>query len=523
MLVAIFVAFGIYASTKILLPFDYTVFDLSPQDPLSLENVIVFAVFNFGDIILLSCLISFMISLILSFFSISHEREIEFLSLTPIHLSDVLLAKFAQVFIQVSLLVSPFVILSFVLYWVAFFKTLIDITFLHVFVLINMAYLVFAPVIIFLLIFISVGFGFSLSLLVVFILHKLRTNVNLKTPSKWMLIIFVLLLSFALFAIISSSKIVAPLNFITMSIANMTRPHPHFLSTIKTILILLLFAIAILAFVYFISEHFGEFMLLEEPKAKVIKEKPIERKEYLLHNLPQFIEKDLKLFFRGDKSLKWFISDTAERLFIILICLIPIRQHLRSFTFFGLKFDPIGFYLILIFVTGISFLFAYSYFSEGRCIYLMKLSPLNTKDFILLKIYGTLVISVPLVFLILIIIFSLSVKAVSTWYVILAFLQIFIIFEWLLIESTYVTIILTKYDEDKLSYSKGIFNIRSSLLLSCINFATFITWSFIYKLTYNSTIALSILVLALEVLLPILLFNSVLLRKAASKIESLEL
>jgi len=71
----------------------------------------------------------------------------------------------------------------------------------------------------------------------------------------------------------------------------------------------------------------------------------------------------------------------------------------------------------------------------------MKLSPLNTKDFILLKMYGTLVISVPLMLLILIIVFSLSVKTTSPWYVILAFLQIFIVFEWLLIESVYFTII----------------------------------------------------------------------------------
>jgi len=103
----------------------------------------------------------------------------------------------------------------------------------------------------------------------------------------------------------------------------------------------------ILAFVYFISEHFGEFMLIEEPRAKVIKEKPVGRRTYLLRNLPQFVEKDLKLFFRGDKSLKWFISDVAGRLFVILICIIPISQQLGSLTFFGLKFDYISFYLIL--------------------------------------------------------------------------------------------------------------------------------------------------------------------------------
>jgi hypothetical protein len=526
LLVAIFVGFGIYMSTKLLLPIIPAVFDLSPQpqETLSLKNVIVSEIFKLSDAILFFCLISFLLSLVFSSFSLSHEREIEFLSLTPIRLSDVILAKFAQVFIQVTLLVSSFVILSFVLYWIAFFKTLRRITFLHVLILDNIAYLVFAPIILFLLVFISVGLGFSLALLVVFILHKLRLSVNLKTPTKWMLIIFVLFLSFTIFTIVSSSQIVVPhLNFVTMGIANMTRPRPHFLYTIKTILILLFISFSILAFVYFISEHFGEFMLIEEPRAKVIKEKPVGRRTYLLRNLPQFVEKDLKLFFRGDKSLKWFISDVAGRLFVILICIIPISQQLGSLTFFGLKFDYISFYLIFTLVLVLSVLFTYSYFSEGRCIYLMKLSPLNTKDFILLKMYGTLVISVPLMLLILIIVFSLSVKTTYPWYVILAFLQIFIVFEWLLIESVYFTIIFTKYNTDTLSNSRNIFDTRSSFLLGIINLATFAAWFFVYKFSYSLNIALSILVLALEVLLPILLFNSILLKKAVSKIESLEL
>jgi hypothetical protein len=513
-------------SMKLILPIIPGVFDLSPQpqEALSLKNAIVGEIFGLSDAILLFCLISFLLSLVFSFFSLSHEKEIEFLSLTPISLSDVLLAKFAQVFIQVAMLVSSFVILSFVLYWVAFFKTLRRITFLHLFILDNIAYLVFAPIIFFLLVFISVGLGFSLALLAVFILHKLRVNVNLKTPLKWILIIFILLLSVSIFTILSSSKIfVTHLNFVTMGIANMTRPHPHFLYTITTILILLLISFAILAFVYFISEHFGEFMLIEEPRAKVIKGKPVSEKTYLLHNLPQFIEKDLKLFFRGDISLKWFISDAAEELFFVLICFIPISQSLGSLEFFGLKFNYTGLYLILILVLVLSSLFSYSYLSEGRCIYLMKLSPLNTKDFIRLKMYGTLVISVPLMFLILIIIFSLSVEAASPWYIILAFLQIFIVFEWSLIESAYFTIILTKYDADTLSNSRNIFDTKSSLLLGIIRLTTFTAWFFVYKFSHSLNVALSILVLALEILLPILLFNSVLLKKASSKIESLEL
>jgi hypothetical protein len=517
------VAFGIYGSIKIFLPFDYALFDLLPKEPPSLKNVVPFAVLRFNSVILLTFLMLFLFSLVFSFFSISHEKEIEFLSLTPIHLSDVLLAKFAQVFRQVISFIASFVILSFVLYWVAFFKTLIDITSLHVFILINIAYLVFAPIIMFLLTFISVGLGFSLSLMVVFILHKLRVNVNLKTPTKWILIIFVLFLSFTLFAVLSSSKITAPLNFITMGIVNMTRPVPHFLDTIKIVLMLTLIALAILAFIYFVSMHFGEFMLLEEPIAKEIKRKPANRKDYLLRNLPQFVKKDLKLFFRGDKSLKWFISDVAQRLFIIIICFIPIRQNIGAFSFFGLKFDFIGFQLIFVLILVFSLLFSYSYFSEGKCIYLIKLSPLNIKDFILLKIYGTLVIAVPIMLIVLIIVFTISVEAASAWYLILAFLQTFTIFEWLLTENSYFTIIFTKYDADTFSASRGIFDTKSSLLLGGVNLATFIVWFFVYKFVYSSTMTLSILVLALEILLPILLFNFVLLKKASYKIESLEL
>ncbi len=56
-----------------------------------------------------------------------------------------------------------------------------------------------------------------------------------------------------------------------------------------------------------------------------------------------------------------------------------------------------------------------------------------------------------------------------------------------------------------------------------VNLATFIVWFFDYKFVYSSTMTLSIFVLALEILPPVVLFNSVLLKKAASKIESMEL
>lgn len=525
-LVLLLNALGTYICIKILLPFNYAVFNLSPQEPLSFKNIIVLDIFKFNFVILLILLLSFLISFIFSFISLSHNKEIEFLSLTPVHLSDILFAKFYQILCQTTSFVASSAILSFLLYWFEFFKTLQPIMFLNKFIMINIAYPIFTPLILFLLIFIGVGLGFSLSLTVVFILHKVKMRIYLNTPTKWMLIFYSLFLSLALsFITLSSKGINFPkLNFIAMGIADITRPYPHYLSAVKTILILLLIAITILLFIYLVSIHFREFMLLEEPRSKAVKEKAIERKIYLFHNLPKFIEKDLKLFFRGDKSLKWFISDVVQRLIVILIIFIQNHQNLGSIAFFELKFNPLSFNLIIILVIVFSSLFTYSYFSEGKCIYLVKLSPLRTKDLILLKMFGTLFISVPLLFLILIIIFSLFVEATSTWYLILAFLQVFILFEWLLVESSYFTVIFAKYNDSSSLHSKGnFFDTKSGLLLGGIYLATLIVWYFVYKLVCNFPKALSILIFALEVILPILLFNSVLLKKMVSKIENLEL
>lgn len=419
-------ALWIYFACRLFLPFNYGFFDLSQGGTShSLNTVIPFATVRLDDGLTLIFVFSLFLSFFLSLSSMGHTKEIEFFSLTRVSMQDFILAKFIQVFKEISKFVFPFVISVFILYWANVFVVTKTVMVPWYFVLMNIFYFFIGSIIFFLFVLLAFEVGFLMSLLIHSILHRFKTRWDFSSLSGnfyfFLILIMCFLFSFLMFSLLSFSgggepvsAVVMHFSFLTMGIAGVSRPVLNFTDTAGALVILVTAVLVLVLLIYSVSRQFRDFSLLEERRNK-----PVTRKWVytilFLKTLPLFMKKDLTVFFRGGRSLRWAVTGLAQGFLMSLFVIIPYfyLKVDNGFNFYGVTYEFYISYILIMLIVSLSQIYMYLYDSERKCIYLIKLSPLKLKSFVMLKFMSAIIIGLPVLVMTVFIIFSKSITADS--------------------------------------------------------------------------------------------------------------
>lgn len=398
-----------------------------------------------------------------------------------------------------------------------------------IFVFSNLCYIFLVPLYTVTIILISLFASFIVMLLTNGFLRTLRVSFTIKLPNSTLLVLlFIIFLAFPISLMLTNvrSSIYGPypISYITKAIVSITRPAPNFLYSFVVLVSLISISIFMFLGLVFASKSFSDIMLTlpefnQKEGAKNIFQHKMMEGFSILNNLPFLIKHDLLIFLRRGESFRLIMSQLLNQtiIFVIFIVLpLSIEKFSSDFTTYGVTYRYSSFSFIVLILATLSLVYGFLLQSEGKGIFLVKLSPAKMENFVLMKFLSSIIISLTAIIPFLALIFAFFTSSKSPYYILVSLLQYFVLYLWM---STYnfYNGMRTFNSEIILGNVEGrhldIFQLVFTLLI-------FAVWFWLFKVIYLSIPFLSISVIAAELLAPIILIKKIIIY-AAFKLENL--
>lgn len=509
----------------------------STVDTKTLKYTIPYSSSFLKDFVLIVLPCTFLVPIFEAFDLFFNRKELKFFILRPVSFLDIVISKLINSFKESAKIVLLLTLPSLSVYYIQVVRVLKKLTRLKNFIFLNVCYVILAPLYFAFIVLISTFIVFVIAILVETLLRKLRANITIKLPKNQLLILFLMLLfvltfSTTLFSLTNARNTTIygpfPIYYITKAIISITRPVPNFHYSFLFLLALL--GISTLTFIVLILVvNITSDIILTLPEFGESKENINSLKQgkmkgvHILNNLPYLIKHDLLIFLRRGESFRLFMSQLASQIVLFILFILAPSISIESAnplhsTIFGVTYHYLVYDLIFLLIATLSLGFAFQLKSEGKCIFLIKISLVDSKDFVFMKFLSAIIIEFGIFLPLLTVFFLFFTSSKYPYYQISAFLQYLILYFWFSILNFYHG--AENYDLDVIY---GNMEVGRSSLLQAIQFLIiFGIWSLIFKLIYSSKPIFGFAMIASELLLALIILKKI-VDFASYKIENLSL
>ncbi len=310
-----------------------------------------------------------------------------------------------------------------------------------------------------------------------------------------------------------------PVSYISKAIVDLTRPVPNVLYSVKVVFWLII-TVSIFLLMVFGASVIADKKYLACPQSSFKEVKQIgnvELKEFgIFRNLPIFVKKDVYAFLRKGNTFKWLSNSFILAVIIPLIFYTPAilsKEISAKLTYivFGIKINYLALLILTISLVQFSQVAFYVFYSDESDVFLLKVTSVNVKKYLLEKFLAAAIIAVVPLAIIVAVTFIFFAHAQSPYYMNMAIIQFFILFFWDFTSSFYIGGIGTKVISGKVSFWQ-VKNGRLSTYLVVLSFASLLVWSVIYKFVLKIPNIFGISIVATEIVLPILILGKIIKR-----------
>ncbi len=460
----------------------------------------------------------------------TNGKEKTLFALLPLHYSDIVFAKLL-IITKKTLLIAFSVSLPFItMYGEKVFVLLKPVLFADKFAVLIIAYIILLPSYVVAISIIAVTLSF-----IFVIASKLVSSISdyLKFSKSLVWLNLIIAGVFGVFSFtiwnaaltFSSSYLVRiygypPVFYISKAIVDIIRPVPNVLYSVKVVFWLIITVFIFLLVVFGVSVIAGKkYWACPQSSFKEIKQSSgnAESKEFkIFENLPIFIKKDTYAFLRKGNAFKWLLNSFALAVIIPLIFYTPAMLSKEisaklTYTIFGVKINYLALLILIISLAQFSQVAFYVFYSDENDVFLLKVTPVNVRKFLLEKFFAAaIIVAVPLTAIVAVI-FLFFAHAQRPYYMYMAITQFFILFFWDFTSSFYVGGIGTKVISRKVTFWQ-LENGRLSMYLMVLSLISLLIWSIIYKFVLKVPNILAISIVATEIILPILILGKIIKR-----------
>ncbi len=501
----------------------------NPNYPIAQKFLIPFSGVNVQYAVLFTFVFVFIIGFFFTTEEFTNGKEKTLFALLPLHYSDIVFAKLLIV-TKKALLIAFMVFLPFaVLYGGKAFALLNPLLFTDKFAVLVIAYIILSTFYIAAISILVVTLSFIL--IVVFeSFSYLSDRLRVFKNPVWLNFIVAGVFgvfSFAIWnaALTSSSGYLVriygypPVFYISKAIVDITRPVPNALYSVKVVFWLIITVFIFLLVVFglsFIADK--KYLVCPQSSFKGVKQSGNAKlKEFgIFRNLPIFIKKDVYAFLRKGNTFKWLLNSFILAVIIPLIFYTPaiLSKEISAkltYIIFGIKINYLALLILIISLAQFSQVAFYVFYSDENDVFLLKVTPVNVKKYLLEKFLAAAIITAVPLTAIVAVIFLFFVHAQRPYYMYMTITQFFILFFWDFTSSFYVGAIGIKVISRKVTFWQ-LENGRLSMYLMVLSLISLLVWSIIYKFVLKVPNILAISIVVTEIISPILIFGKIIKR-----------
>lgn len=476
------------------------------------------------------------ISLFITMEEFSNDKKILF-ALLPMRYSDIVFAKLLIISKNILLIAFSLSLPYIIGYGGKVFALLKPIFFTGEFTLLILLYIVMFSLYIAFISIIAVMLSF-IFVIILELIPSVPNRPKLYGSSVWLNIIIAGIAGVFVFEVrnalsISSNRYLEkiygspPISYISRAIVDITRPAPCISYPVNIVFLLIATAVVLLIVVFGLSlvANKGYWACTQDSHKTTKNLQESKPEEFsIIKNLPIFIKKEMYAFLRKGNIFKWLLSSFVLAIIIPLIFYVPAMLSKEvsaklTYVMFGIKINYLALFILIISLAQFSQIAFYVFYSDENDVFLLKVTSVNVKKYLLEKLLAAAIISVIPLSVITGVTFSFFVDTQHMYYIYMAVVQFLALFFWDFTSNFYIG--GTKITGSKITF----WQLKSGSLSNYLTISSLIilaVWFGIYKFILGIPYILAICVVTMELILPILVFGRI-LKRIENAIEKVDL